>query len=176
MKVQLRVQLLAVGLFLLLSVTMAFAAWQAPPTAPTNSPTIASVPVEVRVAQLERTIFWLGMVCAVFLILPLPMCLYHFRRVGKLLVEIEGLQTKLHHQEAISARMESVVARNEKLETEIKYLQERFRISLENEQEKYQQVIEKLKSDLQSLDLENKRISGLLMLKESALKREVTKG
>jgi hypothetical protein len=124
-----------------------------------------------QVAQLERTLFWLGMFTALGLILPLPMCLYHFRRVNALLARIEELQQKTREQEALSARVESLLSRNEKLETEIKHVQERFRVTMRNSQDKYQDTIDKLRSDIIQLETENKRISGLLLLKEQVSKK-----
>jgi hypothetical protein len=132
---------------------------------------LLSSPASTGIGQLERTLFWLGIVCAIALMLPLPICLYHFRRVGALLAEIDKLQSELREQEALKARLDSLLAGNDKLETDIKQLQESYRTRLLTAQEKHQETVDKLKGDLRALEAENKRLSGLILLKEQASKK-----
>jgi hypothetical protein len=144
-----------------------------------NAPKAASEPdanaATEDVARLEQLLIILGVISAIGLMLPFPMCLYHFRRVRGLVLQIEDLQIKIRDQEAMSARLESLLARNEKLETEIKQLHERFRVTVKTAFDKHQETVDKLKGELQTLETEHKRISGLLLIKEAVKKNPTGK-
>lgn len=123
------------------------------------------------VARLENQIFWLALLAAFGFILPLPIGVYHIYRTRELVAQTTELEHKLNEQTTKALQIEPLIARNEKLENEIKQIQERFRVTMKNTQEKHQDTIEKMKNDLHLLDLENKRISGILMLKEQVAKK-----
>lgn len=165
---------------LLMAAGLAMAQKSAPQKPPASAPPAAEKPAgkapavdaQTEIARLDRIVFWLGLVCAIALMLPLPMCIYHLRRVAGLLTELDEIKRKLHDEELRAACLEAVQARNEKMETEIKQLQERFRVAMRTAQDKHQDTVERLKGELQALELENKRISGLLMLKEQVVKKQ----
>lgn len=123
------------------------------------------------ITRLENEIFWLGLLAAVAFILPLPLGFYHITRVREIVAQATELELKLQEQKSKAAQIEPLLARNEKLESEIRQMQDRFRTTMKNTQEKHQEAIEKLKNDMHLLELENKRISGVLMLKEQVAKR-----
>jgi len=125
----------------------------------------------LKIEQLEHTLFWLGILCGIGLMLPLPICLYHFRGVGRLLGEIIRLQSEVSDLEALKARVDQLLARNDKLETEIKQMQENHRVQLWAAQDKHRENVEKLKGELKELEQENKRLSGLILLKEQVSKK-----
>jgi hypothetical protein len=120
---------------------------------------------------LERSLFWLGVICAICLILPLPICLYYFRRISALLSEIDKLQTEVRDHETLKARLDQLLVRNEKLETELKQTQENYRIKLLSTQEKHLETVDGMKEQLRALEMENRRLSGLILLKEQASKK-----
>ena len=167
----------------LLLLTINGAVWAAEQRHPTATPSASSpapsakvsppakVDSEAEITHLELIILVLGIFSAIGLILPLPMAFYHFRRIKELVARIDELQLKVHEQDTQKAQRESLLARNEKLETEIKQMQERFRVTMRNTQEKHQEAIEKLKGDIHMLELENKRVSGILLLKEQIAKK-----
>lgn len=126
---------------------------------------------EAIISSLEGKIFWLGLFSAFALISPLPIAIYHIRRSRQLTEKLAQLQSQIREQEGVSARLDSLLSRNEKLETENKHLQERFRVSVRNIEEKNQELIDKLKADLQQMEAENRRISGLLMIKDQVSKK-----
>ncbi len=124
-----------------------------------------------KIVHLENEIFWLGLLAALGFILPLPLGFYHIYRMRELVAQSSELKSQLDEQTNKSAQADSLITRNEKLENEIKQVQEKFRATMKSTQEKHQDVIEKMKSDIHLLDLENKRISGILMLKEQVAKK-----
>lgn len=126
---------------------------------------------KAKIVNLENEIFWLALLAALGFILPLPLGVYHIYRTRELLTQMADLEAKFSQQGKKASQVEAFVARNEKLENEIKEMQERFRTTMKNTQEKYQSTIEKMKDDMHLLDLENKRISGILMLKEQVVKK-----
>lgn len=126
---------------------------------------------KLKIANLENEVFWLALLAALGFILPLPLGFYHVYRTRELIAQMTDLEGKLNEQSTKASQIGSFVARNEKLEGEIKEVQERFRTTMKSTQEKYQTTIERMKDDMHLLDLENKRISGILMLKEQVAKK-----
>jgi hypothetical protein len=124
-----------------------------------------------RIEQLENRLFWVSIVCALSLMLPLPICIYYYRRVFRMLTEIDHLKTELRDREALKAQLDQLLARNERLETEIKQTGENLRATLRTAEGEHKVVAEKLKEELRLLEVENRRLSGLLILKEQASKR-----
>ncbi len=123
------------------------------------------------ITRLQNEIFWLGLLAAVAFIIPLPLGFYHISRVREIVAQATELEHKLQEQTSKASQTDSLLARNEKLESEIRQMQERFRTSMKSAQDKHQEAIEKLKNDMHLLELENKRISGVLMLKEQVAKK-----
>jgi uncharacterized protein HemX len=126
---------------------------------------------KLKITNLENEVFWLALLAALGFILPLPLGFYHIYRTRELVSQMTELEAKLNEQSTKASQIGSLVARNQKLEDEIKEVQERFRTTMKNTQEKYQTTIERMKDDMHLLDLENKRISGILMLKEQVAKK-----
>ncbi|KAF0248357.1 MAG: hypothetical protein FD167_2238, partial [bacterium] len=128
---------------------------------------------KAKIVHLENEIFWLGLLAALGFILPLPIGFYHIYRMRELVAQASELKSRLTEQTNRVVQVDSLVTRNEKLETEIKQIQEKFRTTMKRTQEKHQDTIEKMKNDIHLLDLENKRISGILMLKEQVAKKSL---
>src|SRR5439155_19043731 len=82
---QIRAKILVYSLLLLLPLGMALAAEQKSAQSDLSN---VNPNANLKIEQLEHTLFWLGILCGIGLMLPLPICLYHFRRVGRLLAEI----------------------------------------------------------------------------------------
>jgi cell division protein FtsB len=141
------------------------------PVSETNSKdgSVEKQSYEAKLNQNDRTIFWLSLVCALAFMIPLPLCIYHFRRIASLLAEIEGLKVKISSENALKTRIEELSTNNSKIELELQQLQEKHRLSLKTAQEKYEgaiDTIEKVKKELQKVELENKKLSGVLLLKQ----------
>src|ERR1051326_528609 len=100
---RLRLRVIMCSLFLVLCAGAVLAAGQssAPAAGPaTPIKSTKSADSEARGERLEGVPFWLGLVSAVSLILPLPICLYHFRRMRAMLAVIDDLKQKQTDQEA----------------------------------------------------------------------------
>ena len=132
---------------------------------------LSTTDLQGQIAGLQRTNFLLCLVAGFGLLLPVPLVIYHFRKLKALAIIIDNLNIQVLAQDSKSAQLESVRARNEKLETEMKQLQERFRVTMRNAQDKHQESIDRLKSDIHAIELENKRMSGVLILKEQQVKK-----
>ncbi|MCS6886068.1 MAG: hypothetical protein RMM17_12045 [Acidobacteriota bacterium] len=129
--------------------------------------------VERARAEDRSTLVVLSVLCSVGLFLPLPLALFHLWRVQKLSEEVIKLRQMLLERDKALAVAEQLRTRNEKLETELKRTVEKHRNALKIAQEKYDlanETIEKLKKDFQRVELENKRLSGILLLKEQGKK------
>lgn len=125
--------------------------------------------VEKARAEDRNSIVLLALLCGVGLILPLPLAIFHVRRVRRLTDEILQLRELLLERDKALAMVEQLRSRNEKLESELKHALEKHRSALKAAQDKYDyanETIDKLKKDVQKIELENKRLSGLLLLKE----------
>lgn len=127
--------------------------------------------LKFKISRLENEGFWLALLAALGFILPLPLGFYHIYRVRELVAQISDLEARLKSQNTKTTQTDTLASRNEKLEKELREIQEKFRTTMKNTQEKYQATIEKMKEDMHILDLENKRISGILMLKEQVAKK-----
>ena len=93
------------AIFLLLPAGISFAADQrSARSGSTVNQTTATQTTDTKTGQLEHTLFWIGILCGIALMLPLPICLYHFRRVGALLAEIDRMQAELRDRDEIFFR------------------------------------------------------------------------
>lgn len=124
-----------------------------------------------RIIQLEDEVFWLGLLAAMGFILPVPLGFYHIYRTRELLARIGEMEIKFNEQNNKLAQVNLLTETNRQLEGQLKQVQENFRLAITSNQEKHQEAIEKLKTEMHFLELENKRISGVLMLKEQVAKR-----
>lgn len=129
--------------------------------------------VEKARAEDRGTIVMLALLCGVGLILPLPLVLFHARRVRRLTDEILRLRDLLLERDKALVMVEQLRSRNEKLESELKHTLEKHRSALKAAQDRYDyanETIDRLKKDVQKIELENKRLSGILLLKEKEKK------
>lgn len=136
-----------------------------------TSESLSATDLQNQLVGLQRTNFLLCLVAGFGLLLPVPLVIYHFRKLKALAIVIDNLNIQVLDQDSKSAQLDSVRARNEKLETEMKQMQERFRVTMRNAQDKHQESIDKLKNEIHAVELENKRMSGVLILKEQQVKK-----
>ncbi|MBK7995992.1 MAG: hypothetical protein IPK14_22250 [Blastocatellia bacterium] len=120
---------------------------------------------------MEGEVFWLGLLAAMGFILPVPLGFYHIYRTRELLSQIGEMQVKFNEQNNKLTQINPLIETNRQLEEQLKQVQENFQVAIKSNHEKHQEAIERLKTEMHFLELENKRISGVLMLKEQVAKR-----
>lgn len=158
-------------LFLILNISVLAQESKPSNTTPINSDQNNAIAQKERITQLEGEVFWLGLLAAMGFILPVPLGFYHIYRTRELLAQIGEMQIKFNEQNNKLAQVNPLIETNRQLEEQLRQVQENFRLAMKSNQEKHQEAIEKLKSEMHFLELENKRISGVLMLKEQVAKR-----
>lgn len=158
-------------LFLILNISVLAQESKPSNATPINSDQNNAIAQKERITQLEGEVFWLGLLAAMGFILPVPLGFYHIYRTRELLAQIGEMQIKFNEQNNKLAQVNPLIETNRQLEEQLRQVQENFRLAMKSNQEKHQEAIEKLKSEMHFLELENKRISGVLMLKEQVAKR-----
>ncbi|MFY9223024.1 MAG: hypothetical protein WAQ98_10155 [Blastocatellia bacterium] len=157
-------------LFLILNISVLAQESKSPSPIANNDQNNAIAQKE-RITQLEGEVFWLGLLAAMGFILPVPLGFYHIYRTRELLAQIGEMQVKFDEQNNKLTQVNPLMETNRQLQEQLRQVQENFRVAMKSNQEKHQEAIEKLKTEMHFLELENKRISGVLMLKEQVAKR-----
>lgn len=158
-------------LFLTLNISVLAQESKPSNSTPINNEANNAIAQKERINQLEGEVFWLGLLAAMGFILPVPLGFYHIYRTRELLAQIGEMQVKFNEQNNKLTQVNPLIETNKQLEEQLRQVQENFRVAIKSNQEKHQEAIEKLKTEMHFLELENKRISGVLMLKEQVAKR-----